>query len=84
MELQADCLASVGGYSTNERNLLEAGEVEQGLAAAAAVDDDRIQRMSRRAVNPESFTHGSSAQRVEWFKPGFDTGTIQACDTFGQ
>jgi uncharacterized protein len=84
MELQADCLAGVWGHSTEQRNLLEAGDVEQGLAAAAAVGDDRIQRMSGRAVNPESFTHGSSEQRAEWFKRGFNSGTIQSCDTFGQ
>ena len=84
MELQADCLAGVWGHSTEQRNLLEAGDVEQGLAAAAAVGDDRIQRMSGRAVNPESFTHGSSEQRVGWFKRGFNSGTIQSCDTFGQ
>jgi predicted metalloprotease len=83
MELQADCLAGVWGHSTAERNILESGDVESGLNAAAAIGDDRIQRMAGRAVNPESFTHGSSAQRAEWFRRGLETGRFEACDTFG-
>jgi predicted metalloprotease len=83
MELQADCFAGIWGHSTNERKILESGDVEEGLAAAAAVGDDRIQRQVRGRVNPESFTHGSSQQRVQWFKRGFESGDIAACDTFG-
>ena len=82
LELQADCFAGVWGHSTQERNLLDPGDVDSGLKAAAAVGDDRLQRMSRGTVNPETFTHGSSAQRTEWFQRGFQNGTIAACDTF--
>ncbi len=84
MELQADCFAGVWGRSTQERNLLESGDVEAGLGAAAAVGDDRIARMSGSRIAPERFTHGSSAQRVEWFKRGMSEGTLQACDTFAR
>jgi predicted metalloprotease len=82
LELQADCLAGVWGHSTAQRNILEAGDVDEGLKAAAAVGDDRLQRMSRGTVNPESFTHGSSAQRVQWFQRGFRDGAIGSCNTF--
>lgn len=82
MELQADCFAGVWGHSTAQRNILEAGDVEEGLNAAAAIGDDRIQRMAGRRVSPESFTHGSSAQRVEWFRKGFDSGDVARCNTF--
>ncbi len=84
MELQADCYAGVWGHSTAERNILENGDVESGLGAAAAVGDDRIQRMSGGRVSPERFTHGSAAQRVQWFKTGLQTGDIKSCDTFGR
>lgn len=84
LELQADCLAGVWGHSTAQRNILESGDVEAGLNAASAIGDDRIQRMSGRGVHPEKFTHGSSAQRVEWFRRGLESGRIAACDTFGQ
>jgi hypothetical protein len=84
LELQADCLAGVWGHSTARRNLLEQGDIEEGLTAAAAIGDDRIQRMSGRGVHPEKFTHGSSAQRVEWFRRGLESGRIAACDTFGR
>jgi uncharacterized protein len=82
LELQADCLAGVWGHSTQQRNILEAGDVDSGLKAAAAVGDDRLQRMSRGTVNPETFTHGSSAQRTQWFQRGFQDGTIASCNTF--
>ncbi|HUP62234.1 MAG TPA: neutral zinc metallopeptidase [Thermoanaerobaculia bacterium] len=82
LELQADCYAGVWGHSTAQRNILEPGEVSEGLAAAAAVGDDRLQKMSGRGVNPESFTHGSSEQRQEWFERGFRSGRIADCDTF--
>jgi hypothetical protein len=83
LELQADCLAGVWGHSTGQRDLLEQGDIEEGLNAAAAIGDDRIQRMAGRGVHPEKFTHGSSAQRVEWFRRGLESGRMAACDTFG-
>jgi uncharacterized protein len=82
MELQADCFAGIWAKSTQQRNLLEAGDVESALGAAAAVGDDRLQRMSRGQVSPDSFTHGSSAQRTEWFQRGMSGGTIEGCNTF--
>lgn len=82
LELQADCLAGVWGHSTAQRSILERGDVEEGMAAAAAVGDDRLQRSAGRAVSPERFTHGSSAQRASWFRRGLASGAIDACDTF--
>jgi len=82
MELQADCFAGIWAHSTAQRDLLERGDVEEGLGAAAAVGDDRIQSMSGRGVNPEGFTHGSSEQRVAWFRRGFESGDPDVCDTF--
>ena len=82
LELQADCFAGIWAKTTEQRNLLEAGDVESGLGAAASVGDDRIQKMAGRRVNPETFTHGSSAQRVQWFRTGMESGTIQSCNTF--
>jgi uncharacterized protein len=82
LELQADCFAGVWGHSTQQRNILENGDVKEGLDAAAAVGDDRLQRMSGRAVNPDSFTHGSSQDRTAWFKRGFDSGEVRSCNTF--
>lgn len=83
MELQADCFAGVWGHSTAQRNLLDPSDVESGLRAAAAVGDDHIQRMSTGRVSPESFTHGSSEQRMQWFRKGFEEGQLAACNTFG-
>jgi len=82
MELQADCFAGVWAHSTQERKLLERGDVQSALGAAAAVGDDRLQRMSTGHVTPDTFTHGSSAQRMHWFEKGFDSGSITACNTF--
>ncbi len=82
VELQADCFAGVWGHFAKERNLLEPGDVESGLAAAAAIGDDRLQQQSRGRVVPESFTHGSSAQRVRWFRTGLDSGDLGRCNTF--
>ena len=84
LELQADCYAGVWGHSAQQRNILEAGDVEEGLNAAAAVGDDRIQRMSGRRVNPESWTHGSAKMRTEWFRRGFESGRMSDCDTFAE
>ena len=82
MELQADCLAGVWGHSAAQRGKLDPGDAEEGLNAAAAIGDDRIQEMSTGRVSPEKFTHGSSAQRVGWFKRGFESGNVRSCDTF--
>jgi predicted metalloprotease len=82
MELQADCYAGVWGRRAAQRGLLEAGDAEEGLNAAASIGDDRLQRMGRGEVAPESFTHGSSAQRVQWLRRGLDGGSPEACDTF--
>jgi uncharacterized protein len=83
LELQADCLAGVWGHSAyQQQDLLQEGDLEEGLAAAAAVGDDRIQQQQGGRVSPESFTHGTSEQRVKWFRAGFDGGDPTACDTF--
>ena len=82
LELQADCLAGVWGYYAKQRGLLEPGDVESGLGAAAAIGDDRLQRQTRGQVAPESFTHGSSEQRVRWFRTGLESGDPRRCDTF--
>jgi hypothetical protein len=82
LELQADCFAGVWGHYAKQRNLLEPGDVEAGLAAAAAIGDDRLQQRSQGHVSPESFTHGSSAQRVRWFRAGLDAGDVSQCNTF--
>jgi hypothetical protein len=82
MELQADCFAGIWANSTDSRKLLESGDVEEALGAAAAIGDDRLQRQAGARVNPESWTHGSSEQRVAWFKRGMNNGSVDACDTF--
>ena len=82
LELQADCFSGVWAHSTAQRRLINERDVESALGAAAAVGDDRIQRMARGRVSPESFTHGSSAQRTGWFKRGLETSQLSACDTF--
>jgi predicted metalloprotease len=83
MELQADCYAGVwANHASRSRQLLEAGDVEEGLGAASAIGDDRLQRMSQGRVVPDAFTHGSSEQRVRWFRQGLQAGTLEACDTF--
>ncbi len=82
LELQADCLAGVWGHSSMQRNIIDAKDVEAGIAAAAAVGDDRIQKQTRGYVVPEGFTHGSSAQRVKWFRTGLESGDLRQCDTF--
>ena len=82
LELQADCYAGVWGYYAAQRNILESGDVESALAAASAIGDDRLQKQARGYVVPESFTHGSSAQRVRWFRAGLESGDVRRCDTF--
>jgi predicted metalloprotease len=82
VELQADCLAGVWAHSTEQRNIVHDADIAAGLQAAAAVGDDHLQRMERGTVSPESFTHGSSAQRVGWFRRGLEQGTVAACNTF--
>ena len=81
VELQADCFAGVWGHHAANANLLDPGDVEEGLTAATAIGDDRLQKQSQGYVVPESFTHGSSAQRVRWFRRGLESGRMQDCDT---
>jgi predicted metalloprotease len=82
LELQADCYAGIWAHDAAQRNVLETGDVEEGLGAASAVGDDRLQKMSGRGVSPDAFTHGSSEQRMEWFQRGLQSGRMRDCDTF--
>jgi uncharacterized protein len=83
LELQADCFAGVWGHGAQQEGILEAGDVEEGLRAAASVGDDRIQKMTQGYVSPEGFTHGTAEQRQRWFNAGFTSGDPKRCDTFG-
>ena len=82
LELQADCFAGVWGRSTYDRGILENGDLDEGLAAASAVGDDRIQEQVQGRIDPETWTHGSADQRSRWLQTGFDSGELEACDTF--
>ncbi len=82
MELQADCFAGIWGDAMKDKGILDIGDVEQALNTAQAIGDDRLQQQSSGHVVPDSFTHGTSQQRYEWFKRGYDTGDVAACDTF--
>jgi predicted metalloprotease len=83
VELQADCYAGIWAHDADRaKQVVEPGDIDEALNAAAAIGDDRLQRQSRGGVNPESFTHGTSQQRVRWFKRGYDSGQLNQCDTF--
>ncbi|HEX4338125.1 MAG TPA: neutral zinc metallopeptidase [Polyangiaceae bacterium] len=82
LELQADCYAGIWAHSANSRNLLDKGDLDEALNAAAAIGDDRLQRKSNGTVSPETFTHGTSEQRGRWLHKGYDTGSLEQCDTF--
>jgi predicted metalloprotease len=82
VELQADCFAGVWAHHARARGVLEVGDVEEALRAASAIGDDTLQRQTQGRIVPDSFTHGSAAQRVRWFKTGLASGALKACDTF--
>lgn len=83
LELQADCYAGVWGHHAARQDMLEPGDVDEGLRAAAAIGDDRLQRQAQGRVVPESFTHGTSAERAQWLRQGLTSGRLEDCDTFG-
>jgi predicted metalloprotease len=83
LELQADCLAGVWARDAEQRGKLDPGDIEEAMTAAASIGDDRLQKMARGTVRPESFSHGSSEQRARWFRRGHQAGDAAACDTFG-
>ena len=83
MELQADCFAGMwANHAQESKNIIEPGDIDQAITAASAIGDDRIQKQTQGYVVPDTFTHGSSAQRVRWFRRGYDSGKIEDCDTF--
>jgi predicted metalloprotease len=85
VELQADCLAGIwANFANRERHILDQGDIEEGLNAAAQIGDDRLQMRSQGYVVPEAFTHGSAEQRVKWFRQGIDSGSLKQCDTFSR
>jgi hypothetical protein len=85
LELQADCLAGIwANHAHRDRNILEQGDIEEGLNAAAQIGDDRMQRRAQGYVVPEGFTHGSAQQRVQWFRRGIQSGDLKQCDTFSR
>jgi len=84
MELQADCFAGLWAKSTEQRKLLEAGDIDEALTAASAIGDDALQKQATGTVRPETFTHGSSAARTRWFKNGYQGDSLAACDTFAE
>jgi len=84
LELQADCFAGVWAHTTQQRDLIDASDIASALGAAAAVGDDRLQKTATGHVSPESFTHGTSEQRMAWFRKGLDSGSVNACNTFAQ
>ncbi|MDB4977096.1 MAG: uncharacterized protein JWN48_5437 [Myxococcaceae bacterium] len=83
LELQADCLAGAWAQASEKRDLLDPGDIQEALGAAQAIGDDRLQKQSQGTVTPETWTHGSSAERQRWFKRGYEAGTVESCDTFG-
>jgi uncharacterized protein len=83
VELQADCYAGVWAHDTSRRDVLEAGDIEEAMRAAEAIGDDTLQRAGTGTVQPETWTHGSAAQRMRWFERGYRSGSVEACDTFG-
>jgi len=84
LELQADCFAGIWAMSTEQRKIVDQGDIAAAMQAAAAVGDDRLQKMATGHVSPESFTHGSSRERTQWFQTGLKSGQISACDTFSR
>ena len=83
MELQADCFAGMwANHAQETKNIIEPGDIDDALRAASAIGDDRIQKQTQGYVVPDAFTHGTSAQRVRWFKRGYESGKLEACDTF--